>query len=134
MIKYIVRTVLFYAFSLWLVSDLYQGFTISGSFLYILLSGFVLSLLMLCIKPLLKILFIPINILTLGLLQWSINCLVIWLLTVCMDNIVIQAWNFSGAAYAGFSVPRIYVSYLISLIIVSVGITAVHNFLHSLTD
>ena len=60
----------------------------------LLMAGLVLSLLMLLVAPLLKILFIPINLLTFGLLSWVINVVVLYLLTVFVSGVSVVAWTF----------------------------------------
>ena len=99
-----------------------------------LFAGFMLSMLTFIVTPLLKILFIPINILTFGLLAWTINVIVMYLLTVLVPEIQIQAFVFQGATWAGFVIPRIEVSYLWSLILVSLSISTISGTLHRLSE
>ena len=47
----------------------------------LLVASLVLTLLQKIVRPILKILFLPINIITLGLFSWVINVLILWLAT-----------------------------------------------------
>lgn len=132
--KYFIKTWVFYVFALWLAKEVFPAFTITGSWTTLFVSGFILSLLMLIAKPILKILFIPINILTFGLLSWVINVIVIYLLTLLAPNVAIHAWVFQGIAWQGFTVPATTISYLVALTITSLGVTCITNILEDITD
>ncbi len=100
----------------------------------LLLAGFVLSLLMLLVAPLLKILFIPINLLTFGLLSWFINVIVLYLLTFFVSGVKVTAWTFPGASFAGFVLPEIAFSSFVSFILVSLAVSALVNLLHDISE
>jgi len=133
--KHFLKVWVFYVFSIWLTQQFIPGFVISGrSWQAIFVSGFILSLLMLIVKPILKILFIPINFLTLGLLSWMVNVLVIYIFTLVAPAVSITAWTFSGFTWAGFVIPGFYVSYLWSLILSSITITSIVHILEDVTE
>lgn len=132
--KYFVKTWVFYVFALWLTKELFPAFIVSGSWTTVFLSGLILSLLMLIVKPILKILFIPINILTFGLLSWVVNVVVIYLLTLFAPNVSVTAWYFPGVSWQGFTIPGAQISYILCLIITAVGVTSITNFLENITD
>ena len=132
--KYLIRVFLFNTFALWFVSQLLPALTVSGSWQVLLFAGFVLSLLMLLVAPILKILFIPINIITFGLLSWFINVIVLYLLTVFVPDVSIHAWRFPGVSVAGFVVPPLSFSYVVSLILVSLSVTFFANLLHDISE
>ena len=96
-------------------------------------AGLVLSLLMLLVAPLLKILFIPINLLTFGLLSWVIN-VVLYLLTVFVSGVSVVAWTFPGLSIAGFVLPEIAFSSFISFILVSLSLSMLINVLHDISE
>lgn len=132
--KYFIKVWVFYVFSLWLTRELFPAFTVSGGWVTLFVSGLILSLLMLIAKPLLKILFIPINILTFGLLSWIINVIVIYLLTLLAPNVAIHAWMFPGVTWQGFVVPATNLTYLICLVITSLSVTFITNILEDITE
>lgn len=120
--------------SLWLTSLVIPSFSIAGGFIGYLIAGIVLSLLNLIIKPLLKILFIPITILTLGLLSWVVNVVVLYLFTYLVPSVTLTPWLFTGFSSFGFTVPAIQFTYIVTLILVSVTITVFSNILSDLSD
>jgi putative membrane protein len=132
--KHIVRVFLFNVFALWLSSQILPTLYIPPGWQTVLLAGLTLSILMLIVKPILKILFIPINILTFGLLSWVINVIVIYLLTVFVPEIAIRLWVFSGATWAGFVIPSIHFTYVTALIASSLLITIITDVLHYVSE
>lgn len=132
--KYLIRVFLFHSFSLWLVSQIMPALIIQGGWTVLLFSGLILSLLMLLVAPILKILFIPINIITFGLLSWCINVIVLYLLTIFVPNVSISAWDFPGGMWAGFVVPQIHLTYGIALIAVSLLVSFFVNVFHDISE
>lgn len=132
--KYILRVFLFHCFSLWLVSQIIPALSMRGGVTTVLTAGGILSILMLLVAPMLKILFIPINIITFGLLSWCVNVIVLYTLTFIVPNVSIQAWNFPGFQWGGFVVPEIQLSYIVSLIVVSLSVSFLVNLFHDLSE
>lgn len=132
--KYLIRVFLFNLFGIWIVSQIVPTITVSGGWQVLVLAGITLSLLMLIVKPILKILFIPINLLTFGLLSWFVNVIVIYILTILVPEVSIRPWQFSGGAWAGFVIPAIHFTYFASLVVTSLAITFVTNILHQLSE
>ena len=132
--KYIVRVFLFNVFALWLASQLLPTIVLPPGYQTVLLAGLTLSMLMLIVKPILKILFIPINILTFGLLSWVINVIVVYLLTIFVPEIQIRLWVFPGSTWAGFVIPAIHLTYLTALIVSSLLITIITDVLHYVSE
>ena len=132
--KFFLKTFLFHVFSLWVTSEIFSAFRIHGAFVAILTAAGILTFLSVFVKPLLKILFIPINLLTLGFFSWFTNVIVIYLLTVLAPEVEITAWKFMGWHWGGFALPAFGTSYIVSLILVSCIITIVGNLLHWITE
>lgn len=132
--KYLVRTYLFNVFSLWLTSKLFPAFVIHDTWQTMLFAGLILTILMLLVAPLLKILFIPINILTFGFLSWMINVIVLYLLTILVDAVAVHAWVFPGFSYLGFVIPSFPINYYIALVISAILITFLSNLLHEVSE
>ena len=125
---------LFNVFALWLTSEWIPALVAPGGWQTILFAGFTLSLLMLIVVPLLKILFIPINIITFGLLSWCINVIVIYLLTVFVPEIQIRPFVFQGGSWSGFVIPSMSISYLWALILTSLCISTLTDVLHYVSE
>lgn len=132
--KYLLRVFLFNSFSLWLVSEIFPALSITGGWTVLLLAGIVLALLMTLVTPILKILFIPINLLTFGLLSWVINVIVLYLLTVFVSGVRVVAWDFPGFVFSGFVIPALSFSLPLSYILVSLALSFLVNILRDISE
>ena len=132
--KGIIRSFLFHIVALWFTTQLLPSLVIIGNWQTIVGAGMVLTLLTLFMQPLLKILFIPINFLTLGLASWLINVILLWLLTVVVPQVQVRAWNFGGISAAGFRIPPMHVSYGWSLIVTTLFLMLFTSILRSVSE
>lgn len=132
--KYILRVFLFNVFAIWFVKELYGGFVVNGGPGMVLTAGVVLSILMLIVKPILKILFIPINFITFGIGNWFINVAILLLLTVILPEVIVREYMFPGLSWQGFMIPSMKFSYVWSLIIASISLTVIAHMLHGVSE
>jgi len=132
--KYFIKTWVFYMVAIWLIKEWIPAFVVGGGWVYIFVAGGILALLMVFIRPIIKILFIPINFLTLGLVSWVVNVLVIYLLTLVAPNVSVIPWTYSGWSWQGFIIPSTTIPYLATLIIITFALTFVTQFLEHITN
>ena len=96
-----------------------SGMKVYGGLPTYLIAGLVLTLLLMILKPILNLLALPLNIITLGMFSFVINIIIFYILTVLVAGIVISAFTFPGASFAGFIIPKIYLNALFAFILVS---------------
>lgn len=132
--KRLLRSFVFHVFALWLTSTLIPDLSISGNLWGMLSAGLALTIMMILLKPLLSLIFFPINILTLGLLGWLVNVAVLYLWTVFVPNVRLAPWVFPGISVAGFVVPDVHLSYTWTLIVVSLVITTIVTVLSNINE
>ncbi len=75
--------------SLWLAIRFVPGVSFSGDFKTLVLAGAVLGLLNFFVKPILRIITLPIRIITLGLVGLLLNVLMIWVLDILFVELTI---------------------------------------------
>lgn len=100
------------AFILLVVAYLVPGFTIS-SFLTALVVAVVLAGLNLLVKPIIAILTLPINILTLGLFTFVINAFILWLTAYFVEGFFISSFVTALIAALVMAVVSLIVNKLI---------------------
>ena len=81
----------------------------------LILAALVLTLLQKIARPVLKILFLPINIVTLGLFSVVINVVLIWLATYLVPGFVIEPMILFGVSLNQFF-SLVFVSFLIGFL------------------
>jgi len=117
--KGFVRNVLFNAFSIFLLTQIIGGVKVSGGIPTYLFGGIALTILLVFLKPILNILALPLNIVTLGFFSFLTNIIIFYLLTVIVPGINITAFTFPGFSYSGFVIPSFYFNVLFAFLIVA---------------
>ncbi|KKU80963.1 hypothetical protein A2875_05245 [Candidatus Gottesmanbacteria bacterium RIFCSPHIGHO2_01_FULL_46_14] len=120
--RYLVRMFFFNTFSLWFTSQILPTIILPKGWQPLLLIGLVLTILSTLVAPLIKILLIPINFMTLGFLSWLVHAVILYLLTILMPEVEIVPWTFPGGSYGGFVVPPLYLTFPFALILTSLVI------------
>lgn len=118
--KSILRRIVFYSVALFLTSQIITGLKISGGLTDYLIGGVVLSALFLIVKPILGIVTLPLNIVTLGLFSFVTNAIIFYILTIIVPNISISSFTLKGFSLAGFIVPSFYLNNFFAFVVVSI--------------
>lgn len=121
--KTIIRNSFVYGLALFLLSLFDQGLVIQGGFSTYVFGGLALCLLFMILKPILNILSLPLNIITLGLFSFLTNTIILYLATVFVPQIRITAFTFPGASLSGFIIPQITFNTFFAFV-VSAGLLA----------
>lgn len=128
--KRVLRLFFISLFALWLTPKLVAGFSYSGGFQTLVWAAGIFTLINLFVRPFLRLFFLPLNILTLGLFSWAANVLVLYLLMLIVQQIKIVAYDFPGFSWQGFTIPPMHLSFLFALIISSFVISFISSFLN----
>lgn len=127
--KSFFRNVLFNSFSLFLISQLLPGVKVTGGLPTYLIGGIALTLLLVLLRPILNILTLPLNLVTLGMFSFLTNVIIFYLLTVFVPGISITSFTFPGISYSGFVIPSIYLNTLFAFVLVSFLQSVIVSFL-----
>lgn len=131
--KSLLRNFLINLAALVVAAAIIPGLRIEGGFPTLAAGAFVLMLINWFIVPLLKVTFLPLNLLTLGLFTWVINVLALYLLTRIIPQIKIVPYFFPGGNFNGFTVPSTSLSILMVAILASFLVGFISHFLHWLS-
>ncbi len=119
--------------SLLITTNLIPGLTYSGGVRSLLIGALAFMLINLILVPLLKILFLPLNLLTLGLFAWLINVLALYALTTVVSDFALVPYNFPGASIGGFTVPATELTTFWVAVVASFMIGLITHFLQWLS-
>lgn len=108
--KKYLRLFLFNLVSIWLVANIAPGVSYGGDYLILIKSAAFLTLVNLLVKPLINLLLLPINLITLGTFRWLANVIALFLVTMAVPQLKISAFTFSGFTYQGFIIPTLHLS------------------------
>lgn len=124
-----LRQSLLNSFSLYLTAALYPGLIIPAALWPLLWCGLVFTLLDHLAKPLIKLILLPLNLLTLGLLSWISQVLVLVIAVQFLPQLrvvpaLIPAWQRSG-----FALPALSINLWLSFILASIGLSLIYKLL-----
>lgn len=106
--KSLLRTTLINAFALLVLTQLLPGVKVAGGLTTFIVGGAVLSVVYKILKPILGIVSLPLNIMTLGATSFLINILLFYIATSLIPEISITEFTLNGFSFAGFIVPTLH--------------------------
>lgn len=132
--RWVIRQLLFHFTALILTATIVPGFSIGSTYENIAIATAALSVINVFIKPIVKILFLPLNMITLNLFSIVINIAVVFGLTKVVPTVTISSWYFSGFTFNGFTIPAFEFTVLYTFILVSIIITLIIAILNWVTS
>ena len=120
------------ALSFFVTSYLIAGFQLEPTWQAYLLASLVFVILNAVVGPLIKLLLLPINLLTLGLFRWLSSVIVLYLFDLLYDGISISAYRFAGFTSGLLSLPPLDLSLFWTLVISSFTISLTYSLFSSL--
>lgn len=118
--------------SLYFTTRVISGLTYTGGVKSLVIGSFAFMLINFLLVPLLKILFLPLNLLTLGLFAWLTNVLALYVLTTVSDFQLVP-YTFPGYYYNGLMIPEYQLSPLLVAVAASFIIGIITHFLQWLS-
>lgn len=131
--KSLIRNYLITLTALVVTTQIVPGLSYSGGLFTLLLGALGLMLINWFIVPLLKVTFLPLNLLTLGFFTWAINVVALYILTKLINQFKLLPYTYSGITYNGFVVPELNLNVLMVAIVASFLIGLISQFLHWLS-
>ncbi|MCL4365826.1 phage holin family protein [Patescibacteria group bacterium] len=108
--KTLLRYFLINLVSLWATTRIIPGLTYTGGIKSLLIGAIAFMLINFLLVPLLRILFLPLNLLTLGLFAWITNVLAYQRGNYELSDFALIPYTFSGLNYNGFEIPTFELS------------------------
>lgn len=127
--KAFLRAILTNLLVLYLVDAVYPSFSILHDLKTLLTAAVIWLLLNKIVKPIIKLLLLPINLITLNLFSWAVSLITLFLLPLIVSGISISPYDFPGLSYQGFSIPNFHLSLFLSYVVTSTLLNVFHNFI-----
>lgn len=115
----ITRSIIFYCFALYIVSETIKGLKVDGGFQTIVIGGAIFAFLSLVLKPVLRAIAFPLTILTLGLFSFVINAVILFLLTKIITKIHVMAFTLQKISLGGFKISSYHFNSIFAFIFIS---------------
>jgi len=123
--KKVVRLLVLNVIGLKTVAVLIPSIDFNQGFKTVILTALALTVFEYTVKPIAKLLFLPITILTLGAIRWVINIIGLYLITIIIEDFSIKPYSFPGLEWQGVIIPLISFSLIPTYLIVSLLINLI---------
>lgn len=131
--KSILRHFLINLGALWLTTQILPAISLTGGVRGLLIGALAFMIANILLVPILKILLLPLNLLTLGLFAWLSNVLALYFLVNVVPYFKVGVYNFSGIYWEGFSIPSVDLTVFQVVIVASFILSFIINFANWLT-
>ncbi len=127
--KTLLRYFLINLVSLYLTTRFLPGLQFTGGIKSLAIGGVTFMLINFILVPLLKILFLPLNLLTVGLFSWLGNVLALYALTTIVSEFDLTPYYFPGTTLAGVNIPAMELTTFWVAVLASLVISIITHFL-----
>ena len=131
--KHFIRIFVFSFFALFLTSYWNKGFMLPSTSIEFVKAGLALTILFVIVRPLMKIIFLPLNLLTFGLFSFFLYIFSLHILASFYGFFIIKSWNFPGASIFFLLIPTAHIGYFQNLVLSSFSLSSIINVLDQLT-
>lgn len=128
MIRKFLRAFVIQAVGLWFVSSQIGGIEFSDSFNTLIYASIGLTLVELILRPVINLMLLPLNLITLGTFRWVTNVLILYLVTILVTGFSITAFTFKGFQTGALIIPEIYLSKFMAFIVISFVLSIITSF------
>jgi len=131
--KRILRMFIFSAIALYLTSLWNFGFVISYDLNIFFQSVLIIAFAYYLVLPISKVILLPLNILSFGLVSFGVFVLFLYIMDVHLSFIQINDWVFKGGTYFGIHLNNVVISEAGNLILSALFISAIIKILEIFT-
>lgn len=131
--KSLLRNYLINFGALLATTKILPGLTYDGGIKTLFLASLVFMSINWLIVPLLRVMFLPLNLLTLGIFGWAINVVALYFLTTVLPSLKLLPYDFPGANFGFIILPPASLNLLTVAIIASFLIGLISHFLQWLS-
>ena len=107
--KSLIRTLILNIAVVFFAAWILPGLSYSGNLQILIMAAAALGLVNMVVRPLVKLVTLPINLLTLGIFSWMINVLMLYLVTRLIPCFEVSAFHFGGFSYQNFNLSAMEV-------------------------
>lgn len=124
----LLRHYLIFTVSIFLAAKLLPGISYGNDLMILAKASLGLSLVHVFVRPIVNLVALPINVLTLGLFSFIVNGLMLYLVTLMMPVFKVIPFQFPAVNLGILRINSFYISSFMSFIIVALLISLIRNF------
>lgn len=112
------------------VAYYYPGFSYQSNVATLLLAAAIFAGLSLFVKPVIKLLMLPFNLLTFGVFSFLTNVIILYAVSYGVQGFKIVSFHFAAFSYQGFNIPSYDLNQLTAALVASFIIGWISALLH----
>jgi uncharacterized membrane protein YvlD (DUF360 family) len=132
--KSILRAYIVNLLAIWLVARYVAGFQLAEGFKSLLIVGAALTVLHLLLRPILRAVLGPLNLLTLGGINILIDAALLFLVSLYFPQITITGWAFPGLDTPFLTLPPTELNVFLTTVVAALIISVIRTGIISLCD
>jgi len=127
-VRKLLRHYLIFVASIFLAAKFLPGVSFGNDLVILAKASLLLSLVHIFVRPIVNLVSLPINILTLGLFSFFVNGLMLYLVTLLIPVFKVTSFDFPDVNLGILKINSFYISSFMSFIIVALLISMIRNF------
>jgi len=112
----------------------YDGFVINGGVSIVVLAGFVMTFIEIFFQPLLKMLLVPVNIITFGMFSWLLTTIELLIVVYMVNLAEFRPFAFESFRFLGFEIGGMNVNMFFSVILGTIIFNFLTNIIKKLSS
>lgn len=131
MLRLFLRSVAINLASVYIAAQVLSGIiTYVGGWQTLFAAATAIAISNLLIRPLVNLLLLPINLVTLGLFRWIANLAVLYVVTLAVPNLKIHPFDFRGLSLTYIIIPPVHFSAFAAFVVATFALTFIFHFLY----
>lgn len=126
--KRLIRSFVIYAGILWFIATYVGGVDYGNNFQTLLLGTLALTLAESLLKPIINLLLLPFNLVTLGVFRWVSNVLMLYISTLAVPGFSIVPFTYPGFSSNLFIIPSMELGLIGAYIAISIVLSIIASF------
>lgn len=129
MIRRAIKYFLVSCVALYLVSLFTSGMIFEKGTTTLILAGIALATASLVVKPIISVLLLPLNLVTLGLFRWVSYAVTFYIITLIVPGFKILEFSFKGYSPYWINIPPVYLKGILAYVVFSLIISLISSIL-----
>jgi putative membrane protein len=128
-IRLLLRSLAINVICIVIASQVLSGvMTYVGGISTLITAAIVIAVVNLLVKPIINLLLLPLNLVTMGLFRWVANLATLYIVTWLVPNVQIHAFTFPGLNLTFLIIPALSLSAFAAFVVTTLVLTAVFHF------
>lgn len=127
--KSIIRYFIAETVSLYLISRVFSGMVFDNGTQTLLLTGVVLMISTIIVKPIINILILPLNLVTFGFFKWVASVVAIYIVTLIVPGFHIVSFLFAGFSSKWIDLPSFHLGGFLAYLAFSFALSIFSSFM-----